>query len=205
MSGTFTPGSPPTSDNGTPARATAGPRPLSDQEQFDTAVDRNGRIVLLVLAGIGVFAALVMSTLALVLVSQSHTTTMSMPTASGSVAATPSVLSPSGRLISLSVAGSNKRGPDGKMHDSFSKTNFAVKVGQPIHLRIDNKDGSPHSITAAGTGVNITVRPGLHTYTLVATKAGRFEWVCVIPCDSDANGWAMTHPGYMAGYITASA
>jgi hypothetical protein len=38
----------------------------------------------------------------------------------------------------------------------------------------------------------------------MATKAGRFEWMCVIPCDSDAKGWAMTHPGYMAGYITAA-
>jgi hypothetical protein len=39
---------------------------------------------------------------------------------------------------------------------------------------------------------------------MVATKAERFEWVCVITCDSDANGWAMTHPGYVAGYITAT-
>jgi heme/copper-type cytochrome/quinol oxidase subunit 2 len=90
------------------------------------------------------------------------------------------------------------------MHDSFSKTDFVVKVGQPTRLRIDNADSSPHSITSAATGVSITVLPGVHTYTMVATRAGRFEWVCVLPCDSGAGGWAMTHPGYMAGYITAS-
>jgi uncharacterized cupredoxin-like copper-binding protein len=104
----------------------------------------------------------------------------------------------------LSVAGSNKRGPDGKMHDSFSKTNFAVQVGKPTQLRIDNKDEGTHSITAPGTGVAIVVLPGVHTYTIRATTAGRFEWICIIPCDSDAKGWAMTHPGYMAGYITAT-
>lgn len=102
--------------------------------------------------------------------------------------------------ISLSVAGGNKLGPDGKMHDSFSQTDFAVRVGQPVLLRIDNADSAPHSITAPATGVSITVLPGIHTYSLVATTAGRFEWFCVLPCDP----WSMTHAGYMAGYITAT-
>jgi uncharacterized cupredoxin-like copper-binding protein len=120
------------------------------------------------------------------------------------VAAAPIAPGAAAPTISLSVAGSDKLGPDGKMHDSFSKTTFAVKVGQPVRLRIDNKDSSAHSIVAPAAGVSITVRPGVHIYTLVATRAGRFEWVCTIPCDGDANGWAMTHPGYMAGYIVAS-
>jgi heme/copper-type cytochrome/quinol oxidase subunit 2 len=103
-------------------------------------------------------------------------------------------------MIRLSVAGANKLGPDGKMHDSFTQTDFAVKVGQPVLLRIHNADSAPHSITAPATGVSITVLPGTHTYSLVATTAGRFEWFCVLPCDP----WSMTHPGYMAGYITAT-
>jgi hypothetical protein len=37
--------------------------------------------------------------------------------------------------------------------------------------------------------------PGIHTYAMVATTAGRFEWVGVLPCGSAAGGWAMTHPG----------
>jgi uncharacterized cupredoxin-like copper-binding protein len=147
-----------------------------------------------------IMAAIGMSTIALVVASQSHTATMVMPSAP--VAAVPIV--PAAQSISLSVAGGNKKGPDGKMHDSFSKTNFAVKVGQPTQLVIDNQDSSPHSITAPGAGVSITAYPGTHTYTMLATKAGRFEWMCVIPCDTDAHGWAMTHPGYMAGYINAT-
>jgi uncharacterized cupredoxin-like copper-binding protein len=177
----------------------------TDQELFDATIARNSRIVLPVLAAVGIFAALLMSAIAVVVASNHHTTTMTMaaPAASAVPAArAPQASTPT--LVSLTVAGSNKRGPDGKLHDSFSKTNFAVRVGQPMRLRIDNKDGSPHTITALGTGVNITVRPGVHTYTMVATRAGRFEWVCVIPCDSDAGGWAMIHPGYMAGYITAT-
>jgi plastocyanin len=172
----------------------------TDQEKFDAEVNRKGGIFLQVLAAVGIVTAIGMATVALVVASQNHTSAMVMPAAP--VAAAPAA--PVARTISFSVAGSIKKGPDGKMHDAFSKTNFAVSVGKPTQMRIDNKDSSPHSITAAGTGVNIIVNPGVHTYTVVATKAGRFEWNCMIPCDSDAHGWAMTHPGYMAGYITVT-
>lgn len=183
-----------------PVRESASPLPLTDQEKFDAEVVRDGGIFLHVVGAIGILAAIGISTIALVVASQSHTATMVMP--SVPVAAAPIV--PAAQSISLSVAGGNKKGPDGKMHDSFSKTNFAVKVGQPTQMVIDNKDSSPHSITAPGTGVSITAYPGTHTYTMLATKAGRFKWMCVIPCDTDAHGWAMTHPGYMAGYINAT-
>jgi hypothetical protein len=199
MSATFTPQGPPAS-NGAASPDQAPPRLPTDQERFDAAVNRDSRIVLQILGGVAIFAALVMSTVALALSGGKSvsTTTVTQPAA----AATPAPAVPP--LISLSVAGGNKRGPDGKLHDSFSKTNFAVKVGQPTHLRIDNKDASTHSITSPQTGVSIVILPGIHTYTIKATTAGRFEWLCIIPCDSDARGWAMAHPGYMAGYITAT-
>jgi uncharacterized cupredoxin-like copper-binding protein len=180
-----------------PVRGPAGPPPLTDQEQFDATVQREGKIVLQVLGGVAILAALVMSTVALVLSSSKSDT--NLVTTRPPVAAAPS--SPP---IGLSITGGNKRGPDGKMHDSFSKTNFAVKVGQPTRVRINNTDDVPHSITSVEAGVEIIVQPGVHTYTIVAKKAGRFLWVCNIVCDSGAAGWAMTHPGYMAGYITAS-
>jgi hypothetical protein len=196
MSSTVTPGPP---SNGLPPAASP-PPPLTDQEQFDATVKRDTDIVLKVLAGVAVFAALVMSTVALALSgggSSTATVTQTTPATAPAIAtATP--------VITLSVAGSNKLGPDGKMHDSFSKTNFAVRVGTPMKLRIDNKDEGTHSITAPGTGVAIVVLPGIHTYTIRATTAGRFEWICIIPCDSDAKGWAMANLGYMAGYITAT-
>jgi hypothetical protein len=201
MLATKTPQARPPAVNGTSIRDSMSERRPTDQEKFDAEVDRDGAIFLRVLGTIGIVAALVMSTIALVVVTQNTTGTMVMP-ATAAVAAVPSA--PVAQSISLSVAGSVKRGPDGKLHDAFSKTNFAVKVGQPTKLVIDNKDSGPHSITSAATGVSITVYPGVHTYTMLATKAGRFEWMCVIPCDTDAHGWAMTHPGYMAGYITAT-
>jgi uncharacterized cupredoxin-like copper-binding protein len=200
MPGTITPDPRPQAENGRPVLDPAPPRRPTDQEKFDAEVARDGGIFLHVLGAIGILTAIGLSTIALVVASQNHTTPMVMPSAP--VAAVPSA--PVARSISLNVAGGIKKGPDGKLHDAYSKTNFAVKVGRPTRLVIDNKDSSSHSITAAGTGVSITVRPGTHTYTLLATKAGRFMWMCVIPCDTDANGWAMTHPGYMAGYITAT-
>jgi uncharacterized cupredoxin-like copper-binding protein len=203
MPGTITPGSRPDAQNG---RLVSDPAPQqhpTDQEKFDAEVAREGGIFLHVLGAAGILTAIALATVALVVATQNHTTPMVMPATP--VAAVPAVpAAPVARSISLSVAGGNKKGPDGKMHDSFSKTNFAVKVGQTTRLVIDNTDSSPHSIVAAGTGVNITVYPGTHTYEMVATKAGRFKWMCMIPCDTDAHGWAMTHPGYMAGYINAT-
>jgi heme/copper-type cytochrome/quinol oxidase subunit 2 len=100
--------------------------------------------------------------------------------------------------------GSWKLGPDGKRHDAWTQTEFAVKVSKPLTLRIDNADSSPHSLTSSEAGVNIIVLPGIHTYTLVVHKRGRFHWRCMMTCDTGAAGWAMTHPGYMSGFITAS-
>jgi hypothetical protein len=199
MTPTLTPPNPPTTDNGFGHGPTV-PPPPTDQEQFDATVRREGKITLQILGGLAIFAALIMSTVALIV--SSGKADSNVPATRAPVAAAPS--SPSAPPIDVSIVGGNKRGPDGKMHDSFSKTNYAVKVGQPTRLRINNTDDVPHSITSVETGVEIIVQPGVHTYSIVAKKAGRFLWVCNIVCDSGAAGWAMTHPGYMAGYITAS-
>jgi plastocyanin len=187
-----------------PAPSNGSAPPLSDQEKFDQAVDRDSKIVLGLLGGTAILAALIMSTVALVQSSNKAVTTITRTVtsaAAGAPASTPAAAMP---VIEFSVDGSIKKGPDGKMHDAYSKTDFAVKVGQPTELKIDNKDESPHSITSAEAGVNVMVMPGIHTYTIDVKQPGHFEWVCIIPCDSEANGWAMTHPGYMAGYITAT-
>jgi len=102
--------------------------------------------------------------------------------------------------VYLTVSPAIKPGPDGKLHDAFSVTTFYAHVGQPVRLVINNTDTSDHSITAPGAGVSITVRPGVHAYTLLVRKAGRFEWFCVYPCDP----YSMSHVGYMRGYIIAS-
>jgi heme/copper-type cytochrome/quinol oxidase subunit 2 len=102
-------------------------------------------------------------------------------------------------VVYLSVSPGVKPGPDGKLHDAFSVTNFTVRAGHPVKLVINNTDTVPHSITAPGAGVNIVVRPGTHTYTLLVHSSGRFEWFCTYPCDP----FSMTHVGYMRGFITS--
>ena len=104
------------------------------------------------------------------------------------------------RTIYLSVSPGVKPGPNGKLHDAFSVTNFTVRAGQPVKLVINNTDGGDHSITTmGGAGVNIIVRPGVHTYTLLVHKQGKFMWMCTQPCDP----FSMSHLGYMRGYITS--
>ena len=177
-----------------------------DQAEFDAAVNRDGRVVLAWLGGVGVIAALFMSIFALTKSSQHSTVTVTtgapQATSTQTSASTQSTLPP--KTISLKVIPGGKLGPDGIKHDTFTKTEFAVKVGQKLELKIDNTDEGEHSITSPVVGVNIIVKPGVHTYELVVKEKGRFSWFCVIPCDDAANGWAMQHAGYMSGYITAT-
>ncbi|HEX3693595.1 MAG TPA: hypothetical protein VHU13_09645 [Solirubrobacteraceae bacterium] len=172
----------------------------SDQERFDAAVDHTGKKVLEVLAGLAILAAFLMAMVALVQSSRSREVrVVSAPTATQAAARTTQT-----QVIETKVVPSGKRGPDGKMHDAFTVTNFNVKVGETVTLRIDNTDEVPHSITSTAAGVNIIAQPGLHTYTMTVSQPGRFQWNCMLPCDTEANGWAMQQPGYMSGYITAS-
>ncbi len=180
----------------------------TDQQRFDEAVVRKGKVVLQALAGVGILGALLMSMVALNQSGEKHEASAASATRASvapAAASTPLAASTAAtKVVDLKIIGSYKVGPDGKKHDAFTKTEFAVKVGQPLTLRIDNTDDAPHSITSQVAGVNIIAQPGVHTYTLVVAKAGRFEWYCMLPCDSDANGWAMQNPGFMSGYITAT-
>jgi len=182
--------------------------PQTDQEQFDEVVDRDSRIVLGILGGVAVLAALIMSTVALVQSSNKDVETVTQTVAAAGTSAsaagtTPQSTGPA-QVISFTVNGGWKKGPDGKLHDAFSQTEFNVKVGQTVELKVNNEDESAHSITSPVAGVNIMIVPGVHTYTMVVKQAGHFFWDCIVPCDSEANGWAMKHAGYMAGYITAT-
>jgi hypothetical protein len=181
------------------------PTEATDQRQFDEAVDKKGKVVLEWLAGVGILAAVLMSTVALIQSGERKEVVTvgasATPAAStGSTAAAQPALAP----VSLKILGAYKPGPDGKKHDAFTATEFAVHVGEPLTLRIDNTDDVPHSITSPVAGVNITIQPGVHDYKMTVNEKGRFQWFCVIPCDSDAKGWAMEHAGFMAGYITAT-
>ena len=102
--------------------------------------------------------------------------------------------------VQVEVIAEGKKGPEGTLHDDFTVTNYHVKVGEPVTLRIDNTDTVTHSITAPEAGVSINAAPGTHGYTLLVKKAGDFEWHCSWPCDP----WSMEHLGYMRGVIVAT-
>jgi len=153
------------------------------------------RFGLRALAGAGILAAVVMSAVAMIKSSERQ----ELRTAS-QAAAQIAALPPVASTVALKVIPEGKLGPEGEKHDEFTVTEFAVQAGQPQQLRIDNTDEVPHSITAPEAGVNIVVMPGIHTYTLLVKKPGRFIWFCTFRCDE----WAMEHPGYMSGYITVS-
>ena len=180
---------------------------IRDQAEFDEVVVKDGKIVLEVLAGVGIFAALVMSIIALNQSSEHNTVTItsgvSAPAISSTSGAKADAAAPA-KLISLKIIPGGKLGPDKLKHDYYTKTEFTVKVGQKLDLQIDNTDEGEHSITSPDIGVNILVKPGVHTYQLVVKEKGRFSWFCIIPCDTEANGWAMLHAGYMGGFITAT-
>jgi plastocyanin len=187
----------------------------TDQEIFDEEVVRKGKVALEVLAGVGIFAAVLMSSIALVRSGGStammrssakaplSAVAFTAPGAAGAAGAAASATASAAVPVQtedLKIVAEYKRGPEGALHDAFTKTNFTVKVGQPLRLRIDNTDSAPHSITSPQAGVNITIQPGIHTYTLLVHEAGHFTWDCILECDP----WAMSHIGYMSGYITAT-
>jgi phosphoribosylformylglycinamidine (FGAM) synthase PurS component len=186
----------------TPDKATE----VHDQAEFDDTVAKTGKTVIEVLAGLGIFAALLMSIIALNQSSEHNTVTVTSGTsvAATSTGAVKSASALPAKVISLKVIPGWKLGPDKIKHDAFTKTEYAVKVGQTLELKIDNTDEGEHSITSPEIGVNLVIKPGVHTYQIVVKEKGRFSWFCVIPCDDEANGWAMQHAGYMSGYITAS-
>ena len=154
------------------------------------------KFALRALAGAGIVAAILMSSIALIHSGEKSEARAAARATAEQLAALPKVAA----SVSLQVIAEYKPGPEGEKHDAFTVTEFAVRAGQPQQLVIDNTDTVPHSITSAEAGVNIVLMPGTHTYTLDVKTPGRYLWFCRFVCDE----WAMQHVGYMSGYITAS-
>ena len=157
----------------------------------------NQRLTLVLFGGILAVAAIGIAVSAVAMSTMGTRHHQTIAVASGSASANASVKVPSS--VKLWVAPEWKMGADGEKHDAYSKTNFTVKVGQPLRMTIDNRDDTVHSITSGEAGVNIVVQPGVHTYTLLVRHTGHFKWICAYPCDP----FAMDRAGYMGGYITA--
>src|SRR6185312_6616532 len=88
-------------------------REAHDQEEFDEAVKRDGKIVLEWLAGLGVVAALLMSILALNQSSERNTVTVTTGEAAPATRYTsvPATASLPAKTISLQVVAEGKAGP----------------------------------------------------------------------------------------------
>lgn len=174
------------------ASATHNDRVQGDRTEHRAILALFGLIALL--ATVGIVVSLIANS---VMGTHRHMASMGSgwgPNTSGAAA----VVVPS--QVSLAVVPGGKLGPKGEKYDAFTKTEFAVHVGRPVQLTIDNKDDVVHSITSTAAGVSIVVMPGKHTYTLVVHKAGHFKWICAFPCDP----YSMDTVGYMQGYITAT-
>jgi plastocyanin len=105
-----------------------------------------------------------------------------------------------------------RRGPDGKWHDAYLPANFTVHSGDKVTVTVYNYDTGSHTFTsptlsAAGL-INEMIPAGTEnaphktTFTFTApSQTGKYLWWCAMPCDP----WAMTHIGYMRGYVTVVA
>jgi plastocyanin len=97
------------------------------------------------------------------------------------------------------------KGPDGQWHDAMIPGNPSVQAGK-VTVTVYNYDSAVHTINAAGLGLAEKIppahgkTPGKLTFTFTAAP-GKYQWYCIEPCDP----WAMSHNGYMRGYITVHA
>jgi plastocyanin len=97
------------------------------------------------------------------------------------------------------------KGPDGKWHDAMIPGDPTVQAGK-VTVTAYNYDTAVHTINSSALGLAEKIppaqgnTPGKLTFTFTA-KPGKYQWICIMPCDP----WAMTHNGYMRGYITVKA
>lgn len=101
-----------------------------------------------------------------------------------------------------------KRGPDRAWHDAAVPAIFSVHAGAKVTVMAYNYDIAPHSFTDPTLGVNQVLPKGSMShpteskFTFTApSRPGRYPWWCVFPCDP----FAMSHDGYMRGYVTVTA
>jgi uncharacterized cupredoxin-like copper-binding protein len=185
MSSTLTPDSPTESHNGVAVRSPISPPPPTDQERFDADVERNGKIVLQVIGGVAIFAAFVMSTIAL-LVSAGKSDSAATPVAPA-VAAAPAAPATPGKIgVSLkqfSVNPSATQAPAGRV--TFNVKNAGSIPHEMVVLRTDKPAGSLLNGARADETGNVgetgDLAPGASKTVSVKLKAGHYALVCNLP------------------------
>ncbi|MBS1886412.1 MAG: hypothetical protein JSU06_04410 [Actinobacteria bacterium] len=100
-----------------------------------------------------------------------------------------------------------RRGPEGTWHDAFLPASFTVRPGATVKVTFHNYDEGEHTFTSMPLGLNFKIpggsarHPKSTTFTFRAPDhRGTFLWYCAMPCDP----WAMSHVGYMRGYVTVA-
>ena len=183
--GTLAPASPPVAENGSIVRAPAGPPPTTDQERFDATVDRDGKVFLQVLGGVAIFAALVMSIIAL-LVSTGKNDSTTAP-ATPAVRAAPVAPAVPGKIaVSLkefSVNPSAIQAPAGRV--SFNVRNTGTIPHEFVVLQTDKPAGSllngARADETGNVGESGDLAPGAAKTLSVKLKAGHYALVCNLP------------------------
>lgn len=171
------------------------------------APDRRWREWMMVAVGItGVLAllAVIVSLAALSSSSSTNTTTVTVASRSSTPAA--AVAKPTSFYVAVKADDEHGRmGPDKQWHDAFLPAEYTVHPGQTVTMTFQNYDSGPHTFTAPSLNVNQVIpsgsasHPTTTTVTFTAPKTpGKYQWWCAVPCDP----WAMSHNGYMRGYVT---
>lgn len=176
--------------------------------------ERRWREWMMVAVGVtGLLAVLgvIVSLVALSSSSSTSTTTVTVQ-ASRPSTASPASLAPKPMSMTVAVKADTEHGrmgPDRQWHDAFLPANYTIHAGQTVTMTFLNYDSGPHTFTAPSMNMNQTIpgggsatHPVKTTVTFTAPKApGKYQWWCAVPCDP----WAMSHDGYMRGYVTVVA
>jgi uncharacterized cupredoxin-like copper-binding protein len=188
MSGTLTPGRPTESQNGTAVRSPISPPPPTDQEKFDADVEKNGKLVLQVIGGVAIFAAFVMSAIALIVsAGKSDSRAASAAPAAPAVAAAPVVPATPGRIgVSLKefkVNPSATQAPAGRV--TFNVRNTGTVPHEMVVLRTDKPAASllngARADEAGNVGETGDLAPGATKSFSAGLKAGHYALICNLP------------------------
>ena len=187
--------------------------PPDNAEYQRARASRDWMKIAIGLVGLLSLTAIILSVFALA-ASNSGTNASATPatvSAGGSALGSAAAPLPAPQTINVAVKADDEHGrlgPDGKWHDAFLPADFKVHPGAKVTVTVENYDGGAHTFTSPSLAVNATLpagslsHPHRTTFTFTAPKkAGRYAWWCAVPCDP----WAMSHDGYMRGYVTVAA
>jgi plastocyanin len=183
--------------------------PNSPEVQQQSSKDRAWREWMMVAVGITGLLAVLGVIVSLAALSSKSSTSTTTVTVQAARSATPAATVPSPLSMTVGIKADDEHGrmgPDKQWHDAFLPADYTVHAGQTVTMTFQNYDGGPHTFTAPSLNVNQMIpgggsasHPVTATVTFTAPKTpGKYQWWCAVPCDP----WAMSHDGYMRGYVT---